>query len=151
MACASGPQNARRPLTGRLAICQSLFQAKFACRQPGFPPRARPPRAVADGVGDVATAVGQVAGIGQKQVATTNLTAVVGDATRHDAERCQPPQDRCCWRSPARLPGAGAHSLAFAGVFGVCATTSGASGAMPRVRSELPITAAKTGAATSPP
>ena len=105
-----------------------------------------------DCLADVAAAVGQRTGVGQKQIARRDLAAVVG----HPAGQHAQPRQACQRCVGGSLGAAQAdrrtHSLAFAvGIPRLCATSSGASGAMPSVRSVPLITAAKTGAATSPP
>jgi hypothetical protein len=109
--------------------------------------------AIDNRLGNVVAAIGEVTRIGQKEVAGNNLAAIVADTARPDAQ-CAELRQNITGRVVAHQRALGAHSLAFTVgvvVFGVCATTSGASGAMPRVRSELAITAENTGAATSPP
>jgi hypothetical protein len=80
--------------------------------------------AVGDGLGDVAAAIGKVAGIGQKQVAGKNLAAVVRDTlgtTPSAASRAKLALAASLRESRLR-----AHSLALGvGAFGLCATTSG--------------------------
>ena len=90
-------------------------------------------------VADEGPAIGEVAGIGEEEVARPHLTAVVGHPGRHDADGGQPSKD---FADPVhRRPLLEAAS----------ATWIGASCGIPRVRSEAPITCENTGAATAPP
>jgi hypothetical protein len=73
-------------------------------------------------IGDVAPAIGQIARIGQEEIARPDLAAVVGNAGRHDAQRFQAVEEF------ARR----AHSLPFPEP--ASATWIGASGGTPRVR-----------------
>ena len=90
-------------------------------------------------VGDVTAAIGQIARIGQEEIARPDLATVVGNTGRHDAHRLQAVKEF------ARR----AHSLPFPEP--ASATWIGASGGTPRVRSAPPTIAEKAGPATSPP
>ncbi|MPN48262.1 hypothetical protein SDC9_195868 [bioreactor metagenome] len=78
-------------------------------------------------IGDVATTVGEIAGVSQKQIARTNLATVVGNAGRRNAQRVELVENFA--RATHSFP------LSCSAV----ATWIGASGAMPRVRSAPPM------------
>ena len=91
------------------------------------------------GVGDITTAIGQIAGISQEEIARVHLAAVVGHTSRRNAERGQAVEQ------VARRN----HSLPFPE--SAAATWTGASGGTPRVRRAPPVICEKAGPATSPP
>jgi hypothetical protein len=96
-------------------------------------------------------AIGQVARIGEKEIAGADLAAVVAGAAGQHAKRRQLRQHIAGGRVGRHKGIRPAHNLAFVAGLALCATSSGASGAMPSVRKVPAITAANTGAATSPP
>ena len=107
-----------------------------------------------DGVGNVAAAIGLCAGPGDKQVAGSQLAAVFTDPARLNAECGELLKQRCgaaSFRGKAFKPlNVRAHSAPFPAAV-PCATCTGASCGMPRVRSAPLITLENTGPATSPP
>ena len=131
-------------------------------RQVGNGEFGRPDEAVAglpdDGNGaarqriaDVGATIGEIARIGEEDVAGANAPAVFGGASGDDALRGEQRQRGIgvAGKDGGRNDG-NAHNDSLAA--GALATTcSGASGGTPRVRRAPPITAAKTGPATSPP
>ena len=107
--------------------------------------------AAPDGIGDKVAAVGEVAGIGEEEVAGAHAAAVVGSATGDDALGCQCRQDG--GGCPVQVAGTdlGAAHNASRCVPARAISCCGASGGTPSVRSALPITAENTGPATLPP
>ena len=70
------------PQIGDLEVCcgELGIPAKIATRLPNYSHST-----ARQSVGNVATAIGQITGIGQEDIARTDLAAVVGDAGRGDA------------------------------------------------------------------
>ena len=107
-----------------------------------------------DGVGNVAAAINLCAGPGDKQVARSQLAAVFTDPARLNAKYGELLKQRCGavnFRGKAFKPlNVRAHNAPFPAAV-PCATCTGASWGMPRVRSAPLITLENTGPATSPP
>src|SRR5574343_1811594 len=93
-------------------VCHRVRPAEIATRLPEHGHGA-----AGQGVGDITTAIGQIAGISQEEIARVDLAAVVGHTSRRNAERGQAVEQ--CARRNHSLPFLESAAAACTGVYGL--------------------------------